>query len=109
MPRPPADPAQEREQKWQTDAAVTKVGWIWWFVLVPNMALFGWTLQGVDRGSLIPMICVWLGAISCCMIYHVESLKRALALHREIAELRRELAERGALKTYVPPAEGGLE
>lgn len=93
MLRTPADPA-DREQKWQADAIVMKAGWVWWLVLLANMALFAWGLQGVDHVSVIPLSCVWLGAFSCCMIFHVESIKRVLALRSEVEELRRALAER---------------
>ena len=94
MPRRPIDPVKDREQQWLTDAAVLKVGWVWWLVLLTNMGLFAWGMQGVDRQSVIPLSCVWLGAISCCMIYHVEAIKRVLALRSEVEELRRALAER---------------
>jgi len=94
MSRPPTDPAKDREQKWLNDAAVLKVGWVWWLVLLSNMGLFAWGLQGVDRYSLIPLSCVWLGAFSCCMIFHIESVKRVLALRAEVEELRRALEER---------------
>jgi hypothetical protein len=94
MPRSAPDPVKEREQKWLNDAAVLKVGWVWWLVLVSNMGLFAWGLQAVDRYSLIPISCVWLGAFSCCMIFHVESIKRVLALRSEVEELRRALTER---------------
>ncbi|MDR3636444.1 MAG: hypothetical protein P4L84_21755 [Isosphaeraceae bacterium] len=94
MSRPPTDPAKDRQQMWLNDAAVLKVGWVWWLVLLSNMALFAWGLQGVDRYSVIPLSCVWLGAFSCCMIFHIESTKRVLALRNEVEELRRALAER---------------
>src|SRR4051812_12970268 len=94
MSRFSTGPAQDSQRKWLSDAAALKTGWIWWVVLLLNMALFAWGLRGVDAYSVIPLSCVWLGAFSCCMIFHLEAAKRTLALRAEIEELRRAVQER---------------
>ena len=88
----PGDSANQREQRWANDASVLRAGWVWWPILLLNMAVFAWGLRGVDRFSVVPLSCVWLGAFSCCMIFHIESVKRILALRGEVEELRRALA-----------------
>jgi hypothetical protein len=93
MANSPAD--LERDQhSWLRDAATLKVAWVWWLVLLTNMAIFAWGLREVDRYAIIPLSCVWLGAFSCCMIFHVESVKRILSLRAEVEELRRIVEER---------------
>ncbi len=93
MPRTPIDPAHEYEQRWLSDASALKTGWIWWIVLLTNMAMFAWGLRGVYTDSIVPLSCVWLGAFSCCMIFHLEAVKRILALRAEVERLRRTLEE----------------
>ena len=87
------------EQRWLSDMAALKARWVWWVILLMNMVLFAWGLRGVERDSIVPLSCVWLGAFSCCTIFHLESIKRTLALRAEVEELRRALEERGILKS----------
>lgn len=90
----PGDSAKHHEQRWANDSSVLRAGWVWWPILLLNMAIFAWGLRGVDRYSVVPLSCVWLGAFSCCMIFHIESVKRILALRGEVEELRRALAQK---------------
>ncbi len=93
MSKPQTD--QERAQEsWLHDTATLKLAWVWWLVLFANMGVFAWGLREVDRYTIVPLSCVWLGAFSCCMIFHAESVKRILALRAEVKELRRTLEER---------------
>lgn len=93
MPNP--QPVPERDpQWWFHDAATVRVSWVWWLVLTADMLMFIWGLRDIDRSPFIAVSCVWLGAFSCCMIFHIESLKRMLALRAEIERLRQVVEER---------------
>lgn len=93
MPNP--QPLPERDpQWWLHDAATVRVAWVWWLVLFVLMATFAWGIRDVDRNAFIPISCVWLGAFFCCMIFHIESLKRMLALRAEVERLRQIVEER---------------
>jgi hypothetical protein len=76
---------------WQRDAFTVKVGWMWWLILISNMIAFAWGVR--TTSPYVTLASVWLGAFSCCMIYHIESLKRILALRSEVEELRRTVKE----------------
>jgi hypothetical protein len=93
MPPVQIDRAND-EQRWVHDALALKATWVWWLILLTNMVIFAWGLRAVDAHSVVPLSCVWLGAFSCCMIFHLESVKRTLVLKAEIEELRRALEER---------------
>lgn len=107
MPTP--QPLPERDpQWWLHDAATVRVGWVWWLVLMADMAIFAWGLRDVDRNPVVPVSCVWLGAFACCMIFHIESLKRVLSLRAEVEKLREIVAERTAEGTIEKPRDTEL-
>jgi hypothetical protein len=107
MPTP--QPLPERDpQWWLHDAATVRVGWAWWLVLAAVMAVFMWGLRDIDRSPFVPVSCVWLGAFACCMIFHVEALKRVLSLRAEVEKLRQIIEERGSQEATEKPRDTEL-